>query len=47
LVSVQFLENDVISSVRKRFCILGLRLGRVTAGANGSAFSVKRVFEQV
>jgi len=37
-----FSKNDVISSVRKRYCALGLglELAEIT-------FSVKRVFEQV
>jgi len=49
------LKNDVISSVQKHYCALGLGLGlelglgrvSVRAGVSVITFSIKRVFEQV
>jgi len=39
-------KNDVILSVQKRYCTLGLGL-ELVLGVSGNTFSVKRVFEQV
>jgi len=53
MVSYTCSKNDVISSVRKHYCALGLRLAfglRLEIGlrVSGNTFSVKRIiFEQV
>jgi len=43
-----FSKNDVISSVRKHYCALGVRVRfRVGAWVSGNTFSVKRVLSSV